>query len=253
MNTRETVEYFHLMFCAYLTHKIKPELICLKGGCNLRFFFRSIRYSQDIDFDVHTISMETLKKNVDKILTASQLNILLKHQNIEISDISCPKQTQTTQRWKLKLKIKNESLFIPTKIEFSRRNQKIDDGEIEHANPQLIESYKMQPLFINHYNLQAAIEQKLYALILRTQTQARDVLDLKLLIDQQNAPFNKVFNEIDKSKAAQTLFSLSFDDFKSQVWPYLLKEYQSHYLNEKHWPSIQSQVHQFIQTIKSTS
>ena len=31
------------------------SLIALKGGCNLRFYFASIRYSEDIDFDVVVI------------------------------------------------------------------------------------------------------------------------------------------------------------------------------------------------------
>ena len=31
----------------------------VKGGCNLRFFFDSVRYSEDIDFDVAVIARET--------------------------------------------------------------------------------------------------------------------------------------------------------------------------------------------------
>ena len=44
------------------------HLYAVKGGCNLRFFFKSIRYSKDLDLDVHTTAKETLRKNVNQIL-----------------------------------------------------------------------------------------------------------------------------------------------------------------------------------------
>lgn len=43
-------------------------LIALKGGCNLRFFFGSVRYSEDMDLDVVVIAKETLKNQVDRLL-----------------------------------------------------------------------------------------------------------------------------------------------------------------------------------------
>jgi hypothetical protein len=58
--------------------------------------------------------------------------ILLKSKKgIEIVDWSDPKQTETTQRWKVQIKIPNESMPIPTKIEFSRRNQEFSNARNE--------------------------------------------------------------------------------------------------------------------------
>ena len=58
----QAVEQFHLLFLAHFGARVDKKLYCLKGGCNLRFFWKSIRYSEDIDFDVHTIARSLCKK-----------------------------------------------------------------------------------------------------------------------------------------------------------------------------------------------
>ena len=68
LSDRQAVELFHLLFLRTLLAGPEKTHIVLKGGCNLRFFFGSARYSEDIDFDVAVIAPGTLKKNVDKLL-----------------------------------------------------------------------------------------------------------------------------------------------------------------------------------------
>src|SRR5712692_7742595 len=97
------VERFHLLFLAQLGARLDKKLYALKGGCNLRFFWKSIRYSADIDFDVHTIAKQTLQNNVRKILEGPALTQLLRATGIQVTRISEPKQTPTTQRWKVHL------------------------------------------------------------------------------------------------------------------------------------------------------
>jgi hypothetical protein len=58
VNAARLVERFHLLFLAQLVRRVKPGLFVLKGGCNLRFFHRSIRYSQDMDLDLGEIGPE---------------------------------------------------------------------------------------------------------------------------------------------------------------------------------------------------
>jgi hypothetical protein len=60
-SNRQYVELFHLLFLRQLASGEDRSLIALKGGCNLRFFFGSIRYSEDMDLDVWTMARETLK------------------------------------------------------------------------------------------------------------------------------------------------------------------------------------------------
>jgi len=68
LSARQTIEMFHLVFLRALAAKGEDKsLFALKGGCNLRFFFQSVRYSEDIDIDAsidptadsNTASIET--------------------------------------------------------------------------------------------------------------------------------------------------------------------------------------------------
>ena len=121
MNERQAIEVFHLLFLRALSARVDPALYVLKGGCNLRFFFKSIRYSEDIDLDVRTIAVPTLTKNVDAVLAASAFARTLRSQRMTLGNVAAPKQTQTTQRWKVQIRLDDFAQDIPTKIEFSRR------------------------------------------------------------------------------------------------------------------------------------
>jgi hypothetical protein len=48
----QAVEYFHLQVSRLLLAGPDKGSFAIKGGCNLRLFFESPRYSEDIDFDV---------------------------------------------------------------------------------------------------------------------------------------------------------------------------------------------------------
>lgn len=249
MDIRQAIEVFHLLFSHRLSAKVGRDLFALKGGCNLRFFFRSIRYSEDIDFDVQKTSVETLKKNVGKILDdAGFISVLKQSYGLEIIDWSAPKQTETTQRWKVSLRQRGQSLNIPTKIEFSRRSTTIQGALIEAVSNELVNEYKLQPILIQHFPLLLAIEQKIGALIHRTETQARDVIDLQILKTQLgSAAIGFQLSPTDKEKALETLRSVSFADYKSQVWPYLISTYQDHYGKESTWNAMQEEVVAFIE------
>jgi hypothetical protein len=61
-------EVFHLLFLERLFVASQASQYVLKGGVNLRLFFGSPRYSEDMDLDVVAGSVTTLKKNGFKIL-----------------------------------------------------------------------------------------------------------------------------------------------------------------------------------------
>lgn len=47
LTARQAVEFFHLVFLRALVSRGEDKaLFALKGGCNLRFFFGSVRYSE---------------------------------------------------------------------------------------------------------------------------------------------------------------------------------------------------------------
>jgi hypothetical protein len=65
------VEQFHLLFLEQLGRKLDKRNYALKEGCNLRFYLRSIRYSEDMDLDVQSTPVEVLGDRVEQILSGS--------------------------------------------------------------------------------------------------------------------------------------------------------------------------------------
>lgn len=168
-----------------------------------------------------TIAKETLRKNVNQILKSEPFKQLLKARNIEILKWSEPKQTETTQRWKILLKSSATTLPLHTKIEFSRH--KIDKGIVfEVINPVILKQYSLTPIMLNHYSNESMYEQKILALAFRKETQSRDIFDLYLLISSGVSPKLKDKEIIENLILAKTnAMEIRFSDFKGQVLAYL--------------------------------
>lgn len=249
VDIRQAIEIFHILFLRQLGEKVAKNFFTLKGGCNLRFYFKSIRYSEDMDLDVHTIARETLKKNVSNILASSSLQQTLQSRGITISSWSAPKQTDTTQRWKASLMIAGSDVAVPTKIEFSRRETDAN-GVIEPIDPELIQRYALFPVLCQHYEAELAFEQKVNALIHRSETQARDIFDLELL--SHSAKIRKVeVASADLEKAQENALTVSFDDFKGQVLAYLPAEYQEYYSSDKTWNDLVAKIVDLLERLKT--
>ncbi len=184
-NQLQLREIFHLEFLRWMGRKIKAENYALKGGVNLRFFFNSFRYSEDMDLDASGIKVDTLKETVMKILEARSFQESLRPFGIEkitAPDISKAKQTETTQRFKVHLlTAAGEDLF--TKVEFSRRGFK-GEMTVQPVSDAVLRSYKLPPLVCPHYSAETAVLQKAEALASRSVVQARDVFDIYILIPQ---------------------------------------------------------------------
>src|SRR5262249_6126436 len=106
-NIKSYIELFHLIFLRQLEGKLDKKMYALKGGCNLRFYFKSIRYSEDIDFDVSIISKTTLENKINKILDSVSFKRILQSKGMNLIQYHPTKQTETTQRWKLTLSHEN--------------------------------------------------------------------------------------------------------------------------------------------------
>lgn len=233
----QAVEQFHLLFLTQLGARLDKKLYALKGGCNLRFFWKSIRYSEDLDLDVHTIAKQTLQRNVRQILDAPGFKRILQTAKIELTSISEPKQTSTTQRWKIHLQSESSGADLPTRVEFSRRS--FDPGiEFGPADHEIVAAYHLRPVIVSHYGLETAFNQKLEALINRKETQARDVFDLEFL-SQRGAKGSTVRMDKERlTKASEIISSVSHDQFLSQVVAYLLPEYHEYYRSQKTWDTM---------------
>lgn len=237
---RQAIEVFHLVFVAHLGRRVSKDLFVIKGGCNLRFYFKSIRYSEDIDFDIRTMAKATLEGNVDTILASPALAMELRAKYITIDLVTSPKQTETTQRWKVHIRV-NGGGAIPTKIEFSRRGP--DAGyAMAAADTELVREYALRPVLAQHYTAEAALWQKIMALSKRNETQARDIFDLKLLLDAGAG--NEALPAPIKAEVAPAIgkaMTIGFDEFSGQVRAYLLPDYFDHYDRDV-WEELQAEV-----------
>jgi len=230
------VEQFHLLFLDQLGRKLDKRHYALKGGCNLRFYLRSIRYSEDMDVDVEATPVDVLRDRVELILAGKALAQILQARGLTIARYSAPKQTETTQRWKLTLTARGVALPIHTKIEFSRHG--IDQPiAFDPVDGLLMRAYQLTPFLASHYPPEVAFRQKIDALIHRSQTQARDVFDLAHLLNSGVSTLGMVMPPPWR-EAQQNAMSVSFDIFKAQVLAFLAPEYQAQYDSAQVWDDL---------------
>lgn len=252
-NPLQLREVFHLEFLRWLGRKINVKYYSVKGGANLRFFFNSFRYSEDMDLDVHVVEVKRLKDTVMKILQTPFFQAGLEPFGIERiipPDISKAKQTETTQRFKIHLiTYAGEDLF--TKVEFSRRGFK-GKVVVQFVSDIILRAHKLAPLLVPHYDIQSAIIQKIEALSTRAVIQARDIFDLHILSSQYKPPEKKEIkmNEAKLRKAYERVFEISFGQFQDTLIPYLSPEDQAGYNSSSLWDEIKLKVANFIDDLR---
>jgi hypothetical protein len=235
VNAIRSVEQFHLLFLAQLARRVKPGLYVLKGGCNLRFFHRSVRYSEDMDLDLGEIGRETFRDEVRKLLASRPFAEILEARALAIDRVSEPKQTETTQRWKIGLRVHGAGTPLPTRIVCSRRG--LEDGvALGSVDPNVARGYQLPPFLVSHYDAAAALRQKIGALSGRRETQARDVFDLHLLL-ASGAPLPVRDDEI-TARACANALSVDFGTFRSQVLSYLEPDARSQYDSPSAWDAV---------------
>ena len=215
----EAIEFFHLTLLQVMPSHLKSGRYILKGGANLRFFFGSVRYSEGIDFDVTNVDQWRLRDALNEAFAAKKLAILLRPRGVSVEEVAESKQTETTQRWKVGLRIPSQDALVRTKVEFSRRNGE-QRYQLEAVASHVVEPYAMVPPTVNRYLPAAAVEQKIAALALRNETQARDVFDLDLLL-RQDRSLSAGSPEPLREQAAELALSLPFSVFQDQVLPFL--------------------------------
>lgn len=244
LTDRQAVELFHLQFLRLLCAGPDKDRFAIKGGCNLRFFFESVRYSEDIDLDVSRLPVHTLKEKVTKLLAGPALALPLKSRGVAVAEVSAPKQTETTQRWKVALSLEGRALPLHTKIEFSRR-ETVDQPRIESIAPAVLAEYGLMPVLAPHYPLAAAMRQKIGALVGRSTVQARDVFDLRLLIAKASG--SEPIDAPKLAKAIERAMEISYSDYKAQVVSYLKAEHIEEFGSKEAWDAIQSQVVDYLE------
>jgi Nucleotidyl transferase AbiEii toxin, Type IV TA system len=246
LSDRQAVEFFHLQFIRLLCAGPDRNRFAIKGGCNLRFFFESVRYSEDLDLDVDRMPVHTLKEKVANILELPSFVLPLKGRGLSIGEVSAPKQTETTQRWKIGLFLAGRSSALHTKVEFSRRGS-AEKTRIEPVAQMVLAEYQLLPLLAPHYPLDGAVRQKVGALVGRSTVQARDVFDLAVLFARAGGPEALSSARGQLGKAVERAMDVSYADFKSQVASYLKPEHLDEYGTRESWNALQSRVLDVLQ------
>jgi hypothetical protein len=187
-----------------------------------------------LDLDVHTVAVGTLRKKVTEILGSRPLSLILASKQLEVLESSAPKQTETTQRWKVALGGDGVAGPLHTKIEFSRR--KADgDTALDPVDPVLIGEHGIAPLLATHYTAGSAFAQKIRALARRPETQARDLFDLDLLIRGGHARLGTGASRADVDRAQANAVSVDFDAFSGQVLAFLPPDQQRAFDSPASW------------------
>lgn len=247
-------EVFHLQFLRWAGRKFAPGQYCVKGGVNLRLFFSSIRYSEDMDIDIARASGEKIQKTVMTILATRPLLDSLKTFGIERvvpPDLTKAKQTETTQRFKIHLLTSGgEDLF--TKIEFSRRGLK-GSRVVESVSADILRFYKMAPLLVPHYDAASAVAQKIEVVAQRAILQARDIFDLFILSSQYEEPEGTGVQVIQTllKKAHDHVFLVGYHQFRDTVVAYLGHEDQKAYSSPAIWDEIRLKTARFLEELKN--
>ncbi len=186
--------------------------------------------------DVSVTSRETLKKKVDDILASPRFKKALLLYGIEVEQVSTQKQTDTTQRWKMALKVRGLSDPVYTRIEFSRRESNAEPVLGPVAKP-IADSYGSSPFSASHYGLEESIAQKVSALAGRDRT--RDVFDLAMLVERYARDVGSVTALHPPSEEARDALrrasEMTFDAYKAEVLPYLEKSKRMEHGSRESW------------------
>ena len=246
-------EVFHFCFLEHLLKISDPGLYILKGGVNLRFYFNSPRYSEDMDLDVIAGDVTTLKKNGYKILEDSSFKKKLKTfgiEDLELSDPAKAKHTKTTQRFKLRL-IDISGNKLATKIEFSRR-EKTHSSYIhltERVDVDVAGKYNRLAFLAQHYSASTAVLQKLEALAYRKQVEARDAFDIFIIYlgGHLSKSFScKLVPDEVLERARNSLESICYKEYESKVLEFLSDDNRHEYDGELRWCEIKKTIRKII-------
>jgi predicted nucleotidyltransferase component of viral defense system len=238
---RQQREIFHFLFLERLLKIADPRLFVLKGGVNLRFFFNSPRYSEDMDLDVLGGSVATLRKNGYRILEDPAFARSLAAFDVReliVNDPAKAKQSTTTQRFRARL-VTSAGDAHPTKVEFSRRAV-AHPFVTETIDPAVARPYRRLAFACQHYPAQSAVLQKVAALVHRAELQARDAFDLYVLWlggHLSPATVDSIPTK-DRRRAIDHLLEFDYRDYRGQVLEYLDPEHVERFGSKTVWNEI---------------
>lgn len=251
-------EAFHFTLLRRLVEQV-PEGLRLKGGVNLRLFFGSVRYSEDMDLDADLRLQTRIVEQLHRIIVAPDYRKQLLQLGIEdVSTAPSPaKTTDTTLRFKAA--VVKGGVALPTKVEVSfRGSTPVGWAVRDTPDPMVLTPYfpaGIPPFDVAHYPHQIAVWQKVNALATRGGVQARDIFDLNWLFDEQRfgAPslavlqFLRDWHPLGKLETARDrCLEICDEQFQEQVGAYLEPAIRGQF--EARWDEMRLLVHGHLDT-----
>jgi hypothetical protein len=194
-----------------------------------------------MDLDVVAGSVTTLKKNGFKILEDAGFTRAMRAfgvSEIRRNDTTKAKQTETTQRFRVRL-ITTAGIELPTKVEFSRRPPRDAYAAVTENIPgERTRPYGRLGFPCSHYDGKSAALQKARALPGRETPQCRDVFDLYVLWLGGHATRKLMATTLSKEERADAravIDALDHDAYVGQVVEFLEDDAVARYGTEEAW------------------
>ena len=221
----QVAESFHLAFLQALATRAALTAWALKGGGNLRLFYLSDRFSEDIDLDTFDIEPWAFQERVDQALASDLLKRTLGILGSRIEYVNPKERSETTSKWVIGIRHGADIDPVCARIQVSHRAYPYREFvKVEPVSAAVIAPYAAalrRPTF-GHYLPRAAIAQKVDALWGRDVRQPRDVFDLDLLF--RVAPDAVVRGDIDEADlraAIARVVEIGYDEFRSKVLSFI--------------------------------
>lgn len=249
-------ELVHLLVLRELVGVRRGSGATAKGGVNLRLFFGSVRYSEDMDLDATLEGSAAIRNCLKGLFDDREFTRRLQRLGIRGLDPGegPNKDTETTFRYKFGV-IAGGGVRYPTKVEVSfRKRHAADRAVLETPSSGILDAYGLDTFEVRHYVREAAIRQKIEALGGRRAAQARDVFDIHVLVP--DAPSEALLGFLAKAlqrdrleEAHARALAISYGECNGQVFEFLEEEARSHYVTENLWDEMRLRVAALIQGI----
>jgi len=253
MDPVEIAESFHLAFLQALATRANLSAWALKGGGNLRFFYGSERFSEDIDLDTFDIEPWAFQDRVDQTLASDLLTRTLGLLGSRIDYLNPKERSETKSKWVVGVRQASETEPIYTQIEVSHREYPYRAfAKVEPVTETAVARYAAalrRPTF-GHYLPRAAVAQKIDALWGRDVRQPRDVFDLDLLF--RIAPDAVARGDVDEAglRAALTrLFEIGYGEYRARVLSFIEPDALPLHESIEAWESMQVTVAERLEAL----
>lgn len=221
----QVAESFHLAFLQALGTRANLSAWALKGGGNLRLFFQSDQFSEDIDLDTFDMEPWAFQERVDQTLTSDLLRRTLGILGSSLEYVNPEERSETKSKWVIGVRHQSEMALVYTQIEVSHRPYPYRDFiKVEPVTPAAIAPYAaaLRRPTLGHYLPRAAIAQKIDALWGRDIRQPRDVFDLDLLFRvAPDAVARGDVVEADLRAAIARVVEIGYDEFRAKVLSFI--------------------------------